>query len=419
MKRLLPILLALIMAGCGPVEAVPAAEEEYTPPPTATPVPIPEPTPGIYRASIGVIGDILMMTSQISNAKQDDGGYDFTDSFRAMQPLFESVDIMAGNFEGTFAGEEAGYTQPRPEAPAPTVDDPNPKQPYQEFNAPDELADNLKEVGFDLLTTSNNHAADKGLEGLFRTVDVIKAAGITQTGTFKAEEDRETPCLLEANGITFGFVAATFSLNRHDGELGDCTWAAARLYDEPERLEREIARCREAGADVVIAFPHWGQQYASRQNSKQEKTALWLANAGADAVIGSHPHCPQPFDWIQTEDGRKVFVAYSMSNFISNMSVENTEYGLFLRLDVEKSTDGITMEASYLPTACIRQKLTDGRKIHQAVPCWEDAEKRTGLEPLGEGDGRKAEKAYQHTTDICGRDAAKLIDWNEEYDKQA
>ncbi|MBQ4611117.1 MAG: CapA family protein [Clostridia bacterium] len=419
MKRILPILLALLMSGCTAANPASVPAEPASPTPAATAAPTPEPTPEVYKASIGVIGDILMMTSQISTAKQEDGSYDFTDSFRVMQPLFESVDVMAGNFEGTLAGEEAGYTQKRPEAPPPTADNPNPKQPFQTFNAPDELADNLKAVGFDLLTTANNHAVDRGIEGLFRTIDVIKAAGILQTGTFKAEADRYTPCIFAANGITFGAVAATASLNRHDAKLGDSTWAAARLYDEPERLEREIALCREAGADVVLVFPHWGEQYTDRPNSKQRETAQWLADCGADAVIGSHPHCAQPFEWIVSADGRRVFVAYSMSNFISNMSIENTEYGLFLRLDVEKTPDGITMEASYLPTVCVRQKLSDGRRLHQALPCWEDESRITGLEPLDEGDMRKARRAFEHVTDICGHEAAKLIDWNEEYDKQA
>ena len=150
MKKLLPILLALLMSGCTAAEPASVPAEPASPTPAATAAPTPEPTPEVYKASIGVIGDILMMTSQISTAKQEDGGYDFTDSFRVMQPLFESVDVMAGNFEGTLAGEEAGYTQKRPEAPPPTADDPDPKQPYQTFNAPDQLADNLKAVGFDL-----------------------------------------------------------------------------------------------------------------------------------------------------------------------------------------------------------------------------------------------------------------------------
>ena len=183
MKRILPILLALLLSGCAAAEpaSVPA---EATPLPTATAAPTPEPTPEVYNASVGIIGDILMMTSQISTAKQEDGSYDFTDSFRVIQPLFESVDIMAGNFEGTLAGEEAGYTQKRPEAPPPTADNPNPKQPFQTFNAPDELADNLKGVGFDLLTTANNHSLDFGEAKYEASNAILDAAGIGNTLQF-------------------------------------------------------------------------------------------------------------------------------------------------------------------------------------------------------------------------------------------
>lgn len=171
MKRLIFLMLPLLfMAGCAVGAALPA-EPEITPSPTPTfspsPTPSPSPEPEVYRASVGIVGDILMMTSQIQGAKTAEG-YDFRPSFYAMEPLFSSVDIMAGNFECTLAGEAAGYTQRRPAAPPPTEDNPNPKQPYQTFNAPDELAADLRAVGFDLLTTANNHCLDRDKEGLFR-----------------------------------------------------------------------------------------------------------------------------------------------------------------------------------------------------------------------------------------------------------
>ena len=203
MKRLLPIALSMmLLTGCAVGAALPA-EPEITPSPTPTfspsPTPSPLPEPEVYRASVGIVGDILMMTSQIQGAKTA-AGYDFRPSFYAMEPLFSSVDIMAGNFECTLAGEAAGYTQRRPAAPPPTKDDPNPRQPYQTFNAPDELAANLRAVGFDLLTTANNHCLDRGKEGLFRTIETLRAAGLAQTGTYLREDERDTPCIMTAGG---------------------------------------------------------------------------------------------------------------------------------------------------------------------------------------------------------------------------
>ena len=187
MKRLIFLMLPLLfMAGCAVGAALPDGLDTQPEPPISevqsAPTPSPSPEPEVYRASVGIVGDILMMTSQIQGAKTAEG-YDFRPSFYAMEPLFSSVDIMAGNFECTLAGEAAGYTQRRPVAPPPTEDDPNPRQPYQTFNAPDELAENLRAVGFDHLTTANNHCLDRGKEGLFRTIETLRAAGLAQTGT--------------------------------------------------------------------------------------------------------------------------------------------------------------------------------------------------------------------------------------------
>ena len=423
MKRLLPIALSMmLLTGCAVSAALPDGLDTQPEPPISeaqsapTPSPSPSPEPEVYRASVGIVGDILMMTSQIQGAKTAEG-YDFRPSFYAMEPLFSSVDIMAGNFECTLAGEAAGYTQRRPAAPPPTEDNPNPKQPYQTFNAPDELAENLRAVGFDLLTTANNHCLDRGKEGLFRTIETLRAAGLAQTGTYLREDERDTPCIMRAGGITFGFVAMTESVNSYDARLGGDSWAVGRV-SQRERIQGEIEACRSAGADVVIAFPHWGEQYMDKPVRRQREYAQSLADWGADAVIGSHPHCAEPFEWITAEDGRRVPVAYSMSNFISNMAGKNTEYGLFLRLDVKKDEDGVSVGMSYLPTACIIQD-TGGRRLHQPIPCWAEEAKRTGVEPLSEGELKKTQRAFDHVVKICGLEDAKLIEWTEEYDKQA
>ena len=73
-------------------------------------------------------------------------------------------------------------------------------------------------MGFDLLTTANNHCLDRGKEGLFRTIETLRAAGLAQTGTYLREDERDAPCIMTAGGITFGFVAMTESVNSYDGK---------------------------------------------------------------------------------------------------------------------------------------------------------------------------------------------------------
>ena len=204
-KRSFIIIAALVLAaataGCaaGPQEYVtvpaPAATQanETAAPVESTPMstltaeptsePTPEPTPAVQEATVGFVGDILMMTRQIADAKTETG-YDFTESFLPMKSVFESVDIMCADFEGTFGGEEAGYTQPRETIAPATEENPNPTNPpMQSFSAPDELAKNLFDAGIDAVTTANNHAMDRDDAGLFRTINVLRAAGIKNAGT--------------------------------------------------------------------------------------------------------------------------------------------------------------------------------------------------------------------------------------------
>ena len=89
-----------------------------------------------------------------------------------------------------------------------------------------------------------------------------------------------------------------------------------------------------------------------------------------------------------------------------------------LSLDVQKGEDGISIDMSYLPTACIIQG-SGGRRVHQPIPCWEQEQRRGGLEPLSDSELKKTQRAFDHVTEICGLENAGLIEWTEEYDKQA
>lgn len=425
MKRARILLLGLIiplLSGCAAtyvaaypaiLEGTPAATAQWTPSPipaavlTATPSPTPAPTPEPPAvATVGFIGDILMMTSQIENAELPGGGYDFSHSFEPMRPLFEGMDLMCGNFECTLAGEDAGYTRPRSTPPPPTEEDPAPTAPYQTFNAPDELAKDLFDAGFDVLTTANNHCIDRDQEGLFRTIAVLRAAGLMTTGTFRSEQERQTPLTVDVNGIKVCIVAATASVNRKDGRLTDEAreYAVCRLYDE--RLQADIAACREAGAEFIIVCPHWGTEYESGHSSKQEKLAKELIAMGADAIIGSHPHVVQPIEWVTAErDGAEVTapVVYSLGNFVSNMSPSPRDQGLFVKLILTREAEGspVTAELEYLPTLCIRQKV-DKRTLHQVLPCYLDPSLITAAAPLDGGDHEKLDRARAHVIKVAG-----------------
>ena len=428
----------LLFAGCAaeavvPVTVTPAPVEELlpaasaaqmqTPSPTEEPTPdltpTPEPTP--QAAMIGFAGDILIMQTQVQNAKQADGSYDFSGSFMPMEPIFAETDVVAVNFEGAMAGAEAGYSEPRPTAPPATEADPTPKQPFQTFNAPDALAQDLVEAGVDFASTANNHCLDRGYAGLLRTAETLRAAGLLQGGCYLSEEDRFTPRILTANGIRIGIVCATESVNSNDGLIPSESrgFAVSRLSRE-EALEREIVSCREAGAEFIIAFVHWGSEFEAVESSRQKKTAQWLVDAGTDAVIGSHPHVVQPIEWIETErDGKTVRapIVYSLGNFLSNMSKPDTEYGMFARLCLLRGADGAVSctAVEYLPVLCLKQKLEDGRTLHQTVPCYGDVALSLTAMPPDESALRKMDACFEHVTGVVGTEQANLIEWSGEY----
>ncbi len=394
----------------------PAHSSSALPTIVLTPTPTPVPTDSV--ATFGFVGDILMMKSQISTAKKSDGSYDFTRSFEPMRELFNSVDIMVGNYEGTFGGAEYAYTQNIGDARPPTEDNPNPSSRFQEFSSPDELALNLKELGFDVLTTANNHCLDRDACGLYRTIDIIRGAGIYQTGTFLSKEDRETPLIIEVNGIKVGIIAATDSINSYNERLSseEHTFAVARLYNNTDLLCADIQACRDKGAEFIIACVHWGDEYENVQDSKQEQTALDLIAYGVDAIVGSHPHVVQPIKWIEAErDGKKINVPviYSLGNFISNMAPSPKDYGLFVAMELTKdaSTRDINVtKLEYLPVYCCRQKLSSGERLHQTLPCYEDISRITAYEEMDSSIKKNIRLAREHVISICGTEAASLTD---------
>jgi len=366
------------------------------------------------KATLGFVGDILIMQSQINAAKQDDGGYDFSRSFDSMRNVFAGVELMVGNLELPLAGAEAGYSQPRPQAPAPTVENPNPKQPMPSFNAPDELANNLRDAGFHVLTTANNHCLDRGVDGMFRTIDVVRNVGLMQTGTFLSGSDREKRLIVEVNGIKLSILAYTGFLNGNAPLLKGQTELVG-LLDSRDEIIKDINACRDMGAEFIIVCVHWGFEYENAQSSAQEKTALWLAQNGADLIIGMHPHVVQPIEWIEAERGEetvRVPVVYSLGNFVANTSPALSDYGVYVQTEIKRGVNGrVEVEAVYyLPIYCMRRSLPDRKTLHEVIPCYENsAAEDSAFSPLDDGELRRMQKCREHVMTIIGTEAATPI----------
>lgn len=290
----------------------------------------------VKSAEITFTGDLMVHQWQMDDALSKGGGsYSFDYTFEPVYDYLKNTDLTVGNLETVFAGEAVGYSD------------------YPNFNTPDEFLSAIKNAGFDVLTTANNHCMDKGIEGAFRTIDLLDQAGIGHFGTYKSQEERDSVFIKEVNGIKIAFVSATYGVNGNYYPE-DMSYAVNIL--DTELITEDIKRAKAENPDFIVAMPHLGNEYESYPKQVFKDWIDIMIKAGADAVIASHPHILQPMEMrtVVLSDGseKTAFVAYSMANFISSQRTEPRDTGVIVKMKLKKS-EGLSAEIeeiSYIPT---------------------------------------------------------------------
>lgn len=275
---------------------------------------------------IAAVGDIMAHETQLISAYNTaTDSYDFTSVFEDIRPIIEEADLAIGNFETTLAGPSKPYSG------------------YPAFNAPDTLVDALVTTGFDTLITVNNHSLDTGLAGLKRTVQVIEDKELDAVGTFN-EIPESRFVLKEVEGIKIAILAYTELINMDAGLSNEELNSALNLMDK-NRILNDLEQVKSHNPDMIIAYMHWGNEYAKEANAAQLSYAELLTQEGIDIIFGSHPHVIQKAEMVSVGD-KQSFVTYSLGNFISNQrretlgeGFEPTEDGVIVTVDVEKNTD--------------------------------------------------------------------------------
>jgi len=264
--------------------------------------------------SVLAIGDVMMHTPQLK--------YDCKGFLRHIAPKMKAADICVANLEFTLAGEP--YTG------------------YPCFSAPDGYAGYLADdCGTDVFLMANNHIQDKWQSGVKRTLGIYRhlrdSLGVQFTGVSEdAEEmDRTYPLIIERKGIKLAIINFTYGNNIEFKSA----WPKTNLMDR-SAVGAAIDSAKARGADFILAFPHWGQEYVLHHSEEQEKWARFLIGKGVDAIVGAHPHVVQDSTHI---DGKPVF--YSIGNAVSNMSAENTrlELNVTLKFTVDAESGHKTM----------------------------------------------------------------------------
>ena len=306
-----------------------------------------EPTDTTF--TMAAIGDIMCHNTQYNDAyDKETDSYDFSYVFDDISLYTKTADICVGNLETTFAGEDVGYSG------------------YPTFNTPDSLAYELKDIGVDVLSTAGNHALDKGFNGLSRTIDVLNDADIAHTGTYKTEEEQNTILTKYVKGIKIAFVNFTYGTNGIPIPSGK--EFCVNLIDN-DLITKQLDLAKSQNPDIIVACMHWGNEYKTTPNDTQKELSTFLFQNGVDIILGTHPHVLEPMEkqTVTLEDGttKDGFVIYSLGNFISGQTAENTKTSIILNLTITKHTDGkITIDkAEYKPIYMYTDKSLKTKKM--------------------------------------------------------
>lgn len=299
--------------------------------------------------TLTAIGDVMCHNTQYMDAYDSNTGtYDFSYVFDNISSYTKTADICIGNLETSFAGEDRGYSN------------------YPTFNSPDSLADSLKRIGVDVLSTAGNHALDMGFSGLSRTIDVLDKADISHLGTYKTQEDQDKVLIKYVKGVKIAFINYTYGTNGIS--VPSDKKFCINLIDK-DLIKKHIETAKNQNADIIVACMHWGTEYQTKQNSEQKELADFLFQNGVNVIIGNHPHVIQPMEkrTVTLEDGstRDGFVAYALGNFICDQNAVNTRDSIILNLKITKHTDGsITIDNyDYVPIYMYKDSSVSKHKM--------------------------------------------------------
>lgn len=280
-------------------------------------------------------GDILLHDNLYLSAYQSDGTYDFNPYFTYVKDWLQKADLTIGDYEGTISSDY-------------------PLAGYPLFNAPKEIADTMRSVGYDVVDLAHNHILDSHLNGAFQTMDTFEKLGLSTIGVYKKDRAKEPFLIKEVNGIKMAILAYSYGYNGMEATLTESEYEKHMSDLDPKKIEEEIKEAEKL-ADVTIVMPQMGVEYALEPSEEQERLYRNMIDWGADVVFGGHPHVVEPAEIVEKNGDRKLII-YSMGNFISNQTVEMMgdywpERGILMDVTFEKKgSKTIIKDAKAHPT---------------------------------------------------------------------
>jgi poly-gamma-glutamate synthesis protein (capsule biosynthesis protein) len=332
------------------------------------------------------VGDILIHDSMRAYSKKSDGGYDFKPNFQYVRSIFEKADLVIGNLENPLAGEQRRLSG------------------YPNFNAPQELANDLKASGFTTVLIANNHSMDRSWAGLSATIDTVEASGLDYVGAYRDPQDKKRRLISVYNGLKIALLAYTYGLNGYPGPKPGEEWRLGLI--DKELIWSDLKAVQDEGVDFIILSLHFGDEYQRKPNKFQTDLVYELLAgdparglAGPDLILGHHPHVVQPFVQIEKGPGRSnQAIMYSLGNFMTSQPFPHTFTGLILTGELSVAPDGRKSLGPFtlIPTYCHKGQK-DGKRYYKVIPMAQGAQdpERFGLSPAT---GRLINSYYQELT---------------------
>lgn len=290
---------------------------------------------GKQAASVNLtfVGDVILTGHVETRLKEN--GYDFP--YAHVHPYFQQDDFTVANLE----------------TPVTKNGTPAPNKEFV-YKSPPEAIPAMKEAGIDLVNLANNHSMDQGESGLLDTFQVLEDNGLEYVGAGPDAKRAYAPVYVERNGIRMAFFGFSRVVPNVSWYAGKNKPGIAVSYD-PAKAVEAIQQAR-GQADLVIVIAHWGKEREDYPVDHQMELSRAYIDAGADLVIGGHPHVLQGF-----EQYNEKWIAYSLGNFI------------FTRSNDPKTWETMVLQASCTKTGdCQLKMLPHHAELGQAVPMNEE-----------------------------------------------
>lgn len=308
---------------------------------------------------LAAAGDLNVTERVVASGGPD---YNYQSTLMDVLPLLGDADITALNFEGNLYGEPYG----------------------EDRSAPQSLMTALDRAGVDLVQLANSYSIYRGMDGLAKTVNGVRSAGMEPMGAYATQQEaqeRKGYTILSVQGVEVAFVAFTKGMGGmsllpvSEGCVNLLYKDYATDYQEvdEEGINKVLSAVEQENPDITVAFVHWGSEYVDNISATQEKIRDLMQAGGVDAIIGSHSHFLQKVDF-DPQTGQ--FVAWSLGDFMGDADRAGSEYSVVLELEITKHNEtGETRVTgfSYTPIFTVNEEEKPLRvvRIQEAMKAYE------------------------------------------------